>query len=179
MDTAILLKFAHVALAILWLGGGMCLILLGVFLGRNPAPAAVMAVVRHVAIYAPRVFIPASVLVLVSGAALAWLAGWGWPSWVVLGLAGVAFTGVFGARVLGPMADRSVALADAQGDAAGVPEGLRLLRLAKFDYVVQFSIVYLMVAKPGWSDIGTLAVLAALIVAGGLAFLRPGQSAAA
>jgi uncharacterized membrane protein len=179
VDPVTLLKFAHVALAIIWLGGGMCLILLGALLGRDPAPAAVMAVVRHVAIYAPRVFIPASVMVLASGAALAWLADWGWPAWVVLGLAGIAFTAVFGARVLGPMADRAVALADTQGDAAGAAVGLRMLQLAKFDYVVQFSIVYMMVAKPGWADVVTLAVLAVLIAAGGLAFLRPGRPAAA
>jgi uncharacterized membrane protein len=179
VDAAIILKFAHVALAIIWLGGGMCLILLGTFLGRDPAPAAVMTVVRQVAVFAPRVFIPASVLVLASGAALAWIAGWGWSAWVVLGLAGIGFTGVFGARVLGPMAERAVTLADTQGDAAGAPVGLRMLQLARFDYVVQFAIVFLMVAKPGWSDAATLAVPALLVAGGGLAFLRAAAPAAA
>lgn len=134
MDVATILKFLHVVLAILWLGGGMCLILLGTFIGRAATPAAVMAVVRHVALYAPRVFIPCSVLVVVTGVALVLAAGWAWEAWVVLGL-------------------------------------------ARLDYVVQFAIVFLMVAKPGWSDVGVLVGVAAAALAGVvLVGLRPARA---
>lgn len=178
MDIATLLKFVHVVLAILWIGGGMCLILLGGFIGRNAPPAAVMALVRHVALYAPRVFVPSSVLVLASGLALVLVAGWAWEAWVVLGLAGVAFTALFGARVLGPLADRAVAQADAGDEVLGARTGRQLLRLARIDYVVQFAIVFLMVAKPGWSDAGVLAAVG-VAVAGGVALFALRAPAAA
>lgn len=176
MDTFLILKFLHVSLAIIWLGGGMCLILLGVFLGRNPTPDRVMTIVRLVAVYAPRVFIPASVLVLLTGIAAVHYGGYGWDAWVILGLGGVAFTGVFGGKVLGPMADTAVAQAATGGDAAGAATGMRLLTLAKFDYVVQFSIVFLMVVKPGWGDILPLGLVAAAIAAGAVLILRPGAA---
>jgi uncharacterized membrane protein len=175
VDAFLILKFVHVSLAILWLGGGMCLILLAAFLGRNPADDRLMTIVRLVAIYAPRVFVPSSVLVLLSGIGTVHLGGFGWQAWVILGLAGVAFTGLFGARVLGPLADRAVRAAEAGGDAAGAADGRRLLRLARFDYVVQFAIVYLMVVKPGWDDIAPLALVAVAIAAGAALILRGGE----
>jgi uncharacterized membrane protein len=178
MDTVQLLKFLHIVMAILWLGGGMCMILLAAFLGRNPAPERLMPLVRQITVYAPRVFVPGSMMVLVTGVAMVWIAGYGWPAWIVLGLAGVAFGGVFGSGVLGPMATRAVVAADARGDAAGAGEGMRLLQLAKFDFSVQFAVVFLMVIKPDWGDTLPLAMAALAVLAGAALFLRPGPVAA-
>lgn len=179
MDTYLILKFLHISFAILWLGGGMCLILLGVALGRDPAPDRVMPVVRQVAFYAPRVFVPSSIVVLLTGVAAVLNGGLGWDAWVILGLCGIAFTGLFGGFVLGPMADRAVKAAEVSGDAAGAAIGLRLLQSAKFDYVVQFGIVFLMVVKPGWSDLTPLGLVAVAVAAGAALFLRGGAAQAA
>lgn len=179
MDLTTLLKFLHVLCAIVWLGGGLAMILAGVFLGQSPAPARLMAVIAITTLLAPRLFVPGSIATLVTGVLLVLAGGYGWPAWVVLGLGGVAFTAVFGGTVLGPTAERALKAAEAGGDPAGVPQALRLVRYGKFDYVVQFSIVWLMVAKPGWSDTGALALVAVAILAGAALFLRPVPATAA
>jgi uncharacterized membrane protein len=176
MDLPTLLKYLHVVAAIVWLGGGTMLILLGARLGRNPPPETFIGVIRHIATNATRVFVPATVVVLLTGLGMVHSGGYGWPAWIVLALAGIAFTGGVGGLVLGPLAERAVKAADAGGAAAGMGAGHRLLRIAKFDYVVQFSIVFLMVAKPGWTDFLPLALVAGAIALGAVVFLRGGAA---
>jgi uncharacterized membrane protein len=178
MDITLLLKFVHVTAAILWIGGGFTLLLTGMLrLGRASADE-LLGLIRTVAFLGPRLFMPVSLITLASGVALLFLAGWGWQAFTVLGLAGVVFTALFGSLILGPSAERAVALAEKQGAAAAMPALRGIFRLAKLDYAVQFGIIFLMVVKPGWSEIALLAGLGAVIVLAAFATLRPlGQPA--
>lgn len=175
MDAYTLLKFLHVAAAIAWLGGGFVLVLLGIMAERARDEARFMTVVSQVVAVAPRVFVPGSALVLVFGLLMVWVAGYSWgDAWIVLGLAGVLVTGGLGALVLSPLAERSKTLAAAPGqEGKALAVARRLLALAKFDLAMLFSIVLLMVAKPGWSDWPVLVVAAAVLALAALAFLRP------
>ena len=52
----------------------------------------------------------------------------------------------------------------------------RIYRLAAFDYAVQFAITFLMVVKPGWQDVATLAGLGAVVTLAVLAAFGPCRS---
>ncbi|WP_374376462.1 DUF2269 family protein [Tabrizicola sp.] len=173
MDFATLLKFAHVFAAVLWVGGGFTVIIAGIVLaGRSPAETQ-LAVVRATVLLAPRLFIPASIFTLASGVTLLFVAGWGWQPFTVLGLAGVIFTAGFGTFILGPSCERAVKTADDWGATSALPVLRRTQRLAMIDYAVQFAIVFLMVVKPGWSDLAVFGGIGSVIVLAVLAALRP------
>ncbi len=173
MDLSTLLKFAHVLVAVLWVGGGFTMIIAGVVLASRASATTQLAVVRATVLLAPRLFIPASVFTLASGVTLLFVAGWGWQPFTVLGLAGVVFTAGFGSFVLGPMCERVVKLEETHGADAAISPLRRLQRLAAMDYAVQFAIVFLMVAKPSWSDFAVFGGIGAIIVLAILAALRP------
>ncbi|QYK43245.1 MAG: DUF2269 family protein [Paracoccaceae bacterium] len=175
MDLYTGLKFMHVLCAVVWLGGGFAFILLGsVLVARASGDAAhgsLTALIRHTAFIGPRLFMPASLLTLLTGISLVFAGGLGWPAWIVLGLAGIAFTAVLGAVAIGPEAERLAA----QGPSVDLAGAQRLMRLGRFDYVVQFAIVFLMVAKPGWGDQAVLGGVALAVLVGAVLCLRPAQ----
>lgn len=177
MDVYTALKFLHIAFAIAWLGGALTMVLLGFLAERAQDEAQLMTVVDQVVTVAHKVFIPSTGLVLIFGLLMVWTGGLAWTdAWIVLGLLGILVTGGLGARVLTPLAEQAKALASTPGKQ---PEAFvaarRLLAVAKFDMVMLFSIVLLMVAKPSWSDWPVLLVVAAVLVLAGLTFLRPGR----
>jgi uncharacterized membrane protein len=174
MDLYLILKFVHVTSAIIWLGGAFVFIVLMQALSSRANAERFYALLANVSFIGPRLFLPASVMTLITGLATAHVGGFGWPAWVVLSLAAVTVTTLVGAFKLGPMGDRYVAAAKAKGPAAAWPLGMQLLRLARADYVLQFFIVFLMVTKPDWSDLALIVplVLTVLLV-GVAAFLPP------
>lgn len=175
MDIYTLLKFLHVAFAIAWLGGALAMVLLGILAENARDEARLMTVVDQVVAIAHRVFIPSTGLVLLLGVLMVWSAGLPWgEAWIALGLLGIVVTGGLGARVLTPLAEQAKALAATPGKQPEAHRAARrLLAVAKFDLVMLFSIVLLMVAKPGWSDWPLLLVVAAVLALAGVAFLRP------
>ncbi len=179
MDFALLIKFTHVSAAMVWLGGGLAMILAAALMGPNARPDQIMSVVRMVALIGPRLLMPASIATLLTGLWLAIYGGYGWPAWLVLGLAGIAFTAAFGALLLGPTSERAVRTATRQGDAAAMTDARALIRYGRFDYVVQFAIVFLMVVKPDWSEVQLLATLGLAVLAGAVLTLRPARGPAA
>ena len=108
MDPYLILKFVHVAMAILWVGGASILTLLVVILLSRGDDEATMTGVSYVALLGNRVFAPVGLATIASGLTLGWLGGWFWPAWTVLAIAIVACTFVLGAAVLGPTCERSV-----------------------------------------------------------------------
>jgi uncharacterized membrane protein len=173
MDAFLLFKTLHVISAIVWLGGGLSLVLLAFLFARRPDPADLLGVIRLVAFLGPRLFLPASILTLLTGLAATHTGGFGWPAWVVLGLAGIAVTAVLGALKLGPACDKVIALSDSKGAQAARPEMVKLLPLARFDYTTQFAIVFLMVTKPDWQDVPVLAGVAVIVLAALVAAFLP------
>lgn len=173
MDYPTLLKFLHVTAAVLWVGGGFTMILAGIARTRSASAEEQLAHVRTLAFLAPRFFMPVSIATLGSGVALLFAAGWGWQPFTILGLAGVVFTSLFGALVLGPACEKSAKTAEAWGAVSAQPLFRRIYRLAVLDYAVQFAIVFLMVVKPGWQDMALLAGLGAVIALAALATFRP------
>ncbi len=172
MDFYLVLKFVHVTSAVTWLGGGFGFVLLAALQVARRDAVATQGALTQLAFMAPRLFVPASAATLVSGLALVLLFGLGWQAWIVLGLAGIAFTALFGGLVLGPTTERLAARSVAEGR-ADMAATRRLLRLAGFDYVVQFAIVFLMVAKPDWQAQSVLGAAGLAVLLGAVVFLRP------
>lgn len=179
MDLYSILKFLHIASAVIWVGGGFALMVLGICAHRARSAEDLLAVMRGVGFIGPRVFLPASVLVLVFGLGMVWAGGWAWEAWLVLGLGGTLATALFGQFVLKPRADYIAALsADPRRRRDALRVAVELIALARIDYAVLFSVVGLMVLKPGWGDLPVLAAAGAVIAAAAL-LSRPGRVRAA
>ena len=171
MDLYSILKFLHVFSAVCWVGGGLCMTVLGVLASSRKDEAEMLHVVQNVAFMANRWFMPASLLTLLFGLATAWYGGLFGQLWIMLGLAGYASAFLTGALVFGPITGRMAKLKDEGRETDAFPLGRKLLQAAKFDYVVMFVVIADMVIKPGPADIASLLVLAAILLGGGLLFL--------
>lgn len=166
METYALLKFLHVASAIIWVGGGFTLLLLGILARRARNEAELIAVIRQIALVGPRLFLPASLSTLGFGLGMVFAGGLAWEAWLVLGLAGTLATALFGHFVLRPRAVHVMAfLPDPARRRDAIRVASELVALARVDYAVLFSVVALMVLKPGWSDVAVLAAIALVIAA--------------
>lgn len=177
MDWYVVLKFFHVASAVIWIGGAFIMVVLTSRSDRAGDGAATVACVRQVAWAAERVYVPASVSTLVFGLLLAWL-GELWSSlWVILGLAGVAATMLLGIFVLSPLARKAEAGFTASGPAPDVVATCqRILTIAKFDTVLLFVVIADMVLKPEPSDWAVLLIMALAIAAAAFAWMVPARS---
>jgi uncharacterized membrane protein len=175
-----LFLFVHVVCAVLWLGGSAALMFLAWRADREGDAGGLLSALRMVGVLAPRVFVPGSTLVLVTGLAMVWTGSLAWEAWIVLALGGIAVTIGIGAGVLGPLSGKA-----AEAEAAGrigeaATLGQRVVRLAKVDLVMLFGIVWLMVMKPGWAEVWMLAVPAvAVVVAAVMAVVPGGRQVAA
>jgi uncharacterized membrane protein len=174
-------KYLHIVFAIGWLGGGLALVMLGAKAQRAKDGEEYVRVIRNMLYLAERLFVPGALLALIFGAIAAWLAGFYWQEWIVIGLIGFAITFGLGIGVLKPSGDKLVAQADKEGASPDVVrQSARILRIAKFDYVMLFTIVFDMVFKPTFADWGILVAMAVVVAGGALLFLGApaGQRAA-
>lgn len=164
--------FIHIAAAVLWVGGGT---VIGIMGGRAIAANDrdhVRVVVQQAAFIGQKIFLPLSVIVLIMGILLVADGPWEMDLWVVLGLIGFFATAVTGATILGPRSEKIAGMIDASGgqfNDDAYTESRKLLTLARIDSVVLFLVIALMALKPTGDDVGVLVVMA-LILVGGIAW---------
>lgn len=174
MDWYNLAKFLHIAMAVIWVGGGFAM-MLSASVGRRFGDGTEASVVRIIATLGNVVFMPASLLTLISGIVMV-LLNWSFTElWVLVGLAGVAAAILTGTIVFKPTADRITALLPTEGPRGRtvVELGARLTRIAKFDYVVLFTVIADMVFKPSSGDVWLLVVMGGAVIIAGFLFLTP------
>ena len=174
MDWYNVVKFLHVAMAVIWVGGGFAMMLSGIA-GRTFGDGTDVSVARIISVLGNIVFMPASLLTLLFGIILV-VMSWSFTDlWVIIGLAGVASAVLTGTIVFKPTADRITALVPVEGlQGPTVADlGARLVRIAKFDYVVLFVVIADMVLKPGWGDVVILGLMGAAVAVAALLFLTP------
>ncbi len=174
MDWYTIVKLLHVTAAVIWLGGGFMMLVLGTRAERSGDAASMLHVMGSMAALGNLVFMPASALTLLTGLMMAWLwIGFG-DLWIVIGLAGAAMTFLTGVLFLKPVGDRIAAMAAKEGPTPAVlAEGAKLIRIGKFDYSVMLVIIADMVIKPSWGDHAVIGVMGATVVLGALMFLMP------
>lgn len=175
MELYLVLKFVHVFSALVWLGGVFAFAALGTFYERRGDLRTGVSVVTFVAVLGPVIFLPASVLALVSGVMLLVLSGVAWTAWTILSLPLVATALGLGAGVIRPTGERIAVLQEAGHEGIAIDMTRRLLRVARLESAIMLAIVVLMVAKPGWSEHDILAPTGAFVILATVTFfLRRG-----
>ena len=172
MDLYTCTKLFHIAFAIVWIGGGFCLMVLAAIAARAGNDEALVHVIQNVIYLGNRMFVPAGLLTLLSGIVMVTVGGSFGDLWIVLGLAGFAATFATGTFILKPAAEKIGAMIAEQGVTPAVAAECReLIRKGKFDYVMLFLVVAVMVLKPTLHDRLLLATMAAILIAAAIAFL--------
>jgi uncharacterized membrane protein len=160
------LLFLHIAFAIVWLGSGFLLQILGFRAEASGDPVKIKGLVDDADWLTNRLFIPSSLAVLVLGI-LATIEGpWSFGDlWIVLGLVGYALTFLTGIALIAPQVRRLGAVMERDGgmSPAALAEVRKLFLIGRVDLVVLFAVVADMALKPTGDDFGTLLLLAAAI----------------
>jgi uncharacterized membrane protein len=168
------LLFAHVSMAVIWIGGALMMQLFGIRASTSGDPARLATQVRDVEWIANRVFVPASLLAFASGVLLVLdsdFYGFG-DDWIVIALALYATTFLAGLLFLGPESGR-VGKLQAEGAPEAGARTLRLIFLSRLDLVLLWLIAYDMTVKPDIGDAASLLWgLVGAAVAVGLVFWR-------
>jgi uncharacterized membrane protein len=166
-----LLLFIHVSATVVWVGAGLCSLVLAIGYDRDGDEPAIRRFLSDQERLATRLFIPASLTVVISGIALVIESdAWSFEYlWIVFGLVGFAATFVTGLFMIKPASERIGAAMEREGGRL-TPE-LRtdirkLIVMARIDYVVLFLVIADMVFKPTGDDTALLIGMAALLVAG-------------
>jgi uncharacterized membrane protein len=146
------IKTVHVLSAVVWVGGGVFIQVYITRLRKADETPRLMAFAKEVESIANRLFLPASILVLLAGIAMIWYSpGFRLTElWVILGLVGIVNTIVIGAGFLGPEAGRIAAAAEASGPES--PEVVRrtnrIFTISRIDLAVLIFVIVMMVTKP-------------------------------
>jgi uncharacterized membrane protein len=181
------LLFFHIAMAVIWVGGGAMIQFFALRILKATDPMRLAEFGQDVAWLSTRVFIPASGLAFVSGL---WLVidseFWGFgDDWIVIGLILFAITFLAGALFFGPESGRVSQLAETEGPTAPVVQQRmqRLIALTRADLMLLFLIIFDMSTKPQWGDlslwvaIAGFAALAGILVKNGLSARLAGAAA--
>jgi uncharacterized membrane protein len=164
------LLFLHIVATVVWVGSGFFGLVLAALYDRDADDAATQRLLKDQEFLATRLFIPASLSVVLLGIALVIESdAWSFDQlWIVLGLMGFASTFLTGLLVLKPVGDRIAAQMERDGGVtpSTMVEVQKLLIKARSDYVVLFLVIADMVIKPTGDDVGVLIAMALIAIAG-------------
>ena len=165
------LLFVHIAGAIVWIGGAFLFQVYGMVELRSGDTAAIARFAGNAGRIGERLFTPTSLVVVLAGIGLMIDGDWPWGRlWVLFAL--IAFAGSFllGIAVLAPTAKRIEQVGPETN------EGQRLIRrifaLLRVDLLFLFAIVFAMTVKPTGDDVWVIVIVAAILVAAAVTFLR-------
>jgi uncharacterized membrane protein len=165
------LLFVHIAATVVWVGAGLCSLVLAIGYDRDGDEPAIRRFLADQERLATRLFIPASLTVVIFGIALviesdAWTFDY---LWLVLGLVGFAVTFVTGLFMIKPASERIGAAMEREGGRLTPPlrtDIRKLIVMARLDYVVLFLVIGDMVVKPTGDDVAVLVGMAVILAAG-------------
>lgn len=109
------LLFLHVLTAVIWVGGGFAVNVLGTRLDKASNPDALAAFIRQTGFIGQRIFAPASILLFLAGVFMT-LDRWDFKDlWIAIGVAGFLYSFVTGAGILGPLSGKTGKLIEERG----------------------------------------------------------------
>ena len=170
-----ILLFLHIGVAAIWLGSAFLFFVLFQRAKRSGDPLLAERLGAHTQWLANRLFIPASIAVLILGILLTIEGFWTFDQlWIVLGLAGFAATFLLGVGLIEPTTKKMHAAIETHGPAAPevIRQNRRLEALGLLDLTLLFAIVWDMVLKPTADDVGTLLIAALVLIAAGFPMVR-------
>lgn len=146
-----LILFVHVAAAIVWLGGAFYLQVQVQRVRKRSNPAELAAFGRDAGDIGEKVFMPASIVVLLAGIYLVIDGDWGFDHfWILSSLVVIIASAVVGATFLGPEGKRIGELVELRG--AEDPEVQqrieRISLISRIELVFLFIVVFNMTYKP-------------------------------
>jgi uncharacterized membrane protein len=167
------LLFLHIATAAIWLGSGFFLQMLVWRADKTGDAPLLQGVASNSGWMAQRIFIPASLAVLVLGVLLTIEGPWSFGDlWIVVGLVGYAFSFLVGILFLEPEGKRIAAAMQAGDDARAAFHVSRINTVSRIELVVLYLVLAAMALKPTGDHTGTLLVAAAVLLAA-LAYWAP------
>jgi len=146
-----LFKAVHVLFAVIWVGGGTTMMVLGIRAQRANDTKNVVTIAQQAAFMGEKVFAPAGLVTFLMGIAMMLNTSWGWGHfWIVAGLVGYAATFLVGVGVMSPLAKRIARSAEENGPEHPETMALieRILLVGRFDLAVLMLVVLDMVTKP-------------------------------
>ena len=152
MDLYELLLAIHILAVVVWVGGATSLQVLAIRATGSGDPVRMATFAGEAEWVGMRIFMPSSIVVLLAGIALVLEGSWGFDQlWILIGLAGIAFSIVVGAAFLGPESGRLKALMEARGaEDTEVKQRLeRIFMISRIELGVLLLIVLDMAIKPG------------------------------
>lgn len=145
------LKFIHVASMAVWIGGIFTMLALNLLIRRSRDASMMQGLGRLGGALTLRVFMPAMLLTVITGAGLVQVGRLSFGStWIVWGMLGVVASFVLGGILTGGTA-RKLAQQMAKGEITAQQAGgvqRRILTYAILNLLLLLSIVWAMVAKP-------------------------------
>jgi uncharacterized membrane protein len=144
-------KAIHVTFAVIWIGGGALLTILGIMAERRNDPAELAAIARQAAMVGRTLFSPAAVVVLLAGVAMMINGSLDWNQfWVNFGLLGFLSTFIVGMAFLAPQSKKVAALIETEGVSSPAAQAgiAKILVIARYDIAVLLLVVFDMVLKP-------------------------------
>ena len=151
VETYTLLKFFHVLLAVVWIGGAVALSIMAELVRRQRVPGRMAAFARDAEWLSTRLFLPSSLIVFGLGFWLVSRGHWGYQFWVWFAIVGFAASFVLGAGYIGPQSGKLAKQIDGEGPESPAVEARigRILLAARADILILVSIVFMMVTKVG------------------------------
>jgi uncharacterized membrane protein len=172
------LLFVHITAAVIWLGGGFTFQMYGMVVRRGGDPEEMARFAGRAGFLSERMFVPASLLVVLAGIGLMIEGNWDWDQlWVIFALVAFAASFATGLLVLTPMAKGIPVVGPTMPEGQVLIE--RLFTILRIDLVFMYAIVFAMVVKPTVDDGWTIAIAAAVLVGLTALFLAPLWSARA
>ena len=159
------LLFVHIVGAVIWLGAAFIFQVYGQVVLRSGNSRELGQFAGRAGIIGERVFVPASLLVLLAGIGLMIEGSWGWGQlWVIYALVVFAASFVIGLFHIAPMAKKIPVVGPETPDGQALIA--KLFRHLRVDLLFMYSIVFAMTVKPTiddvWTSVGGAVVLVAL-----------------
>jgi uncharacterized membrane protein len=168
------LLFVHVAMAVIWVGGGLMMQFFALRTKMSGEAERMAVLGEDIEWIANRVFIPGSLLAFLTGLLLVIESdfyGFG-DDWIVIGLVLYAISFFSGILFLGPESGR-IGKLTAEGSPQAGPRMARLVFFARLELILLFGLIYDMTVKPTFDDAASLLWgLAAALIAAGLVYWR-------
>ncbi len=172
------LLFVHVSAAAVWLGGGFIFQAYAVAVRNGGDPREMATFAGRASRTGEKVFVPASLLVLLAGIGLMIEGSWEWGQlWVIFALVVFAGSFVSGLFHIAPLGKKIEAVGPE------TPEGQKLVQeiftTLRVELVFLYSIVFAMTVKPTFDDGWTVLLAAAVLVGATVAIVRLSRSSGA
>jgi uncharacterized membrane protein len=148
------LKFVHVLSAVVWVGGACTLQAFAIRINGTGDGLRMATFAKDAEYVGNRIFLPSSIILLVSGIFTIHESGGGWSydqTWVQIGLAMILVSIAIGAGFLGPEAGRIARAIDTGGvDSPEAKQRInRIFLVSRFELVLLLLVIFDMVVKPG------------------------------